>query len=406
MTAVQAEVRFADFHIHVGRAQGRPVKMAAAPSLTLAAIVDHARREKGLDMVTVIDAVCPPVLAELEAMAARGELEVLPGGGLRHAGGLVVIPGAELEVAGPAGGAAHFGAWFGSLEAVRDFADWLATVQTNPALSSQRVRADAFRLQQEVADRGGLFIVHHAFTPHKGMYGSCVRRMHEMLDPQRVDAVELGLSADTAMADCLSELADLTFLSNSDAHSLPKIAREYNALQLVSADLACVRDALSLPRRIAQSECGEAAGLNRVVANFGLHPALGKYHRACCPACGNIWPAQAPVCSCGAQRPVGGVLDRLWEIRDRVAPEHPPHRPPYVHQVPLEFVPGLGPRLRARLVAAFGSEMAVLHRADVSELAEVVGAELARRIDQARRGDVDFTSGAGGVYGKVALRQK
>ncbi|MCL6549350.1 MAG: endonuclease Q family protein, partial [Alicyclobacillus sp.] len=375
------------------------------PSLTLDRLLHHARAVKGLDIVTVIDGVCTGVLQEFKDLLAQGQVQALPGGGYRHENGLTVFLGAELEVAGPFGGAAHFGAWFGSVEAACDFAAWLATVQKNPALSSQRVRCDAAALQGEVRDRGGLFVVHHAFTPHKGMYGNCVRSMREMLDPNGVDAVELGLSADTEMADCLSELAGMTFVTNSDAHSLPKIAREYNALRLSAADFASVRRALR--RTGGQGGEGDGGGQadgDRVVANYGLHPALGKYHRTFCLACGEVWPEGSASCRCGSTKRVGGVYDRLLQIRDRDHPVHPPHRPPYIHQVPLEFIPGLGPKLRDRLLAAFGSEMAVLHRASEEELAEVVGPDLARRIDDARNGRVDFTSGAGGVYGKVSFR--
>ena len=44
--------------------------------------------------------------------------------------------------------------------------------------------------------------------------------------------VELGLSSDTYLADTISELETRTFLTNSDAHSLPKIAREYNKMEV------------------------------------------------------------------------------------------------------------------------------------------------------------------------------
>ena len=47
-----------------------------------------------------------------------------------------------------------------------------------------------------------------------------------------IPAIELGLSSDTFLADKISELETKSFLTNSDAHSLPKIAREYNKMQL------------------------------------------------------------------------------------------------------------------------------------------------------------------------------
>lgn len=381
---------YADLHIHIGRAGGRPIKMAAASSLTLAAVMEHARYEKGLDMIVVIDGVCPPVLAELQAAVASGRLAETQGGGLLTPDGLLIIPGSEVEVAGPHGGAAHFGCWFPTLDAARDFADWLGSVQTNPSLSSQRARTDARTLQAEVKMRGGLFVVHHAFTPHKGLYGNCVDRLNDMVDPGAVDAVELGLSADTWMADCIAELAPFTFLTNSDAHSLNKIAREYNRFEVREKSFAGLHEAIA-----------RTAG--KCTANYGLHPVLGKYHRSACAACGAVWPVEQRQCACGGTRRVQGVWDRWLEVRDRPEPVHPAHRPPYVYQVPLEFIPGLGPRLRRRLLDAFGNEMAVLHRATVDELAAVVGRPVAERIEAARTGRVEFLPGGGGHYGKVAF---
>ena len=44
--------------------------------------------------------------------------------------------------------------------------------------------------------------------------------------------MNFGLSADTEYADRIRELANKKFLTNSDAHSLPKIAREYNTFEM------------------------------------------------------------------------------------------------------------------------------------------------------------------------------
>ncbi len=320
---------FADFHIHIGRAMGRPVKMAAAPSLTLERIVEHALEEKGLDIVTIIDGVCDFVWMEIKQAVQAGWLVPVTGGGYLYRDRLLVLLGAEVETAGPDGGAAHFGCWFPDLDRAALFRQWLKTVQTNTTLSSQRARCTAQELERRTHAADGLLIVHHAFTPHKGLYGNCVRRMNDMVQMDTVDALELGLSADTDMADCLSELAPLTFLSNSDAHSLPKIAREYNVLKIEGLSFAEVKLAL----RREHGRC--------VIQNVGLLPELGKYHRMACARCGQVWPPDQEVCSCGSTRKVGGVYDRLCAVRDRTEPVHPQHRPPYLHQVPLEFIPGL-----------------------------------------------------------------
>ncbi|MCL6637992.1 MAG: endonuclease Q family protein [Alicyclobacillus sp.] len=55
------------------------------------------------------------------------------------------------------------------------------------------------------------------------------------------------------------------------------------------------------------------------------------------------------------------------------------------------------------MLAAFGTEMHVLHNATVEELVEVVGRVLAERIDAARSGRLSVAAGGGGVYGKLLL---
>ena len=72
----------------------------------------------------------------------------------------------------------------------------------------------------------------HAFTPWTGMYKS-YDSIYDCYE-KKVDFVELGLSADTFMADRISELKDFPFLTNSDAHSPwpHRIGREFNQIEL------------------------------------------------------------------------------------------------------------------------------------------------------------------------------
>lgn len=382
---------FADFHVHIGTSHGRPVKISAANNMTLEKVLHHARDEKGLDVITVIDGICRPVQSDVQKLLDVGDLALTSSGGYLYQDKLLVILGAEIEIAGPRGGAAHFGCWLPTLAAAADFSDWLRTVQKNIDLSSQRAYTSATELQQQVRARDGLFVIHHAFTPHKGIYGNCVEHLSDMVDVNYVDALELGLSADTDMGDSLSELSSLTFLTNSDAHSLPKIAREYNQLMLADLNFNELRMAL-------RRQSGRA-----LTANFGLEPRLGKYHRSTCNRCGKHVTNEQTVCSCGGTRFTPGVFDRWLQIRDFAAPKHPSHRPPYYQQIPLEFVPGLGPKTREKLIQHFQSEMAVIHDATVEEITAVCNSTIAERIDRARRGALQIAAGGGGDYGKILI---
>lgn len=383
---------YADLHIHIGRAAcGAPVKITASPKLTLQGILAECLEHKGIQIAGVVDCASPPVIRDIHTLMARGQLTPLDGGGLRYRDAMTLFLGAEIELGGPTGGSAHFLAFTPSLEAMEELSHFLSGAITNISLSSQRASLAVEEVNDFVVNQlGGIFLPAHAFTPFKSVYGNCVQRLAEL--EVTFPALELGLSADTDLADRLHEVAELRFLSNSDAHSLPKIAREYNVLQLIKPDFAHFRKALT----------GDPA--NRILGNYGLDPRLGKYHRTYCPRCEEVVELAPPIhyCNkCGNEQVVVGVLDRITAIADEEKPLHPPHRPKYVHQVPLEFIPGVGKKTLARLLEAFGTEMQILHGTSYDELRVVVGTKVATDIVAAREGRLGMSAGGGGYYGRV-----
>jgi uncharacterized protein (TIGR00375 family) len=381
---------YADLHIHIGRTEsGLPVKVTAARDMTFANIIKEAHYRKGIRLIGIIDAHSPPVQEEIRRGIASGTLREHPDGGIVYEE-TVCILGAEIEVKEPGMGPAHLLAYFSGLETMERFTGWCSRHMKNVQLSTQRLHRPVRELQEKVEELGGLLIPAHVFTPFKSLYGSATDRMARLLDPDKVAAVELGLSSDSEMADHLSELASFTFVTNSDAHSLPKIGREYNELLVAEPSFKELERAL-------KREDGR-----RVVTNYGLNPRLGKYYRTRCLDCGELWMEEAEVrCPhCGSRKKVTGVRDRILSIADQ--PSRPPdHRPPYVWQVPLEFIPGLGKKTLDKLLDAFGTEMDVLHRASVDEIACVAGADIARQIGWAREGRLKLEEGGGGVYGRV-----
>lgn len=389
---------YADLHIHLGQAAGRPVKISASRGLTLAAVAVHAATVKGLHMVGIVDACCEGALADLREAVSTGLLSEQPGGGLRYNvdGGrsVVIIPGCETEIRENGQPAVHWLAFFGTLDATARFAGQLRTTVRNPWLSTQRTAWRTAEFVEAVLAAGGIALPAHAFTPHKGLYGAAVGSMREVLPDDllgRITAIELGLSADSAMADQLSELHSRTYLSNSDAHSLATIGREHNRLRLRQPTFAELKLALA------------GADGRAVTGNFGLDPRLGKYYRTVCLRCRQRAAGPPPVLTCpacGSERVVTGVRDRLAALADGAAGSGPV-RPPYVPQVPLRMLPGLGPRRLQRLTARFGSELAVLHEVPEAELRQVVEPALAALIIAARRGQLGVEPGGGGRYGRV-----
>jgi uncharacterized protein (TIGR00375 family) len=387
---------YADLHIHIGRTQsGRPVKITAARDLTFENIARECAVRKGIDIVGIVDCASPSVMGEIRQMISVGDMVELPGGGLRYRDTTTVILACELETAEEDGSASHHISYFPGVRELEVFAGFAHRLVTNPELSSQRCAVPARELLKITQAAGGIFAPAHAFTPHKSPYGNCVRRLSEMFGEGAIGdlaAVELGLSADSYLADRIAELAPATLLSNSDAHSLPKIAREYNVLELEEPSFAEVVMAL-------RREHGR-----RVTANYGLDPRLGKYHRTFCPKCEQIarTPPPALACPlCGASEIVKGVLDRIAEIADYPEPRPPEHRPPYHYQVPLQFLPGIGAVALGKLLNRFGTEMRVLHETERGELELVVGRKLAGLIVQAREGTLPLLAGGGGRYGKA-----
>lgn len=386
---------YADLHVHVGRSgDGRPVKISAAAGMTVESVLHECQKRKGIHIVGIVDCGSPGVQADLNRLLEQGALEEMAGGGLRHERGTVLFPAMEIEIGVDGKGPAHYVGYFPNVTACKSASQQLAPFVTNMQLSTQRARLSARDVLRVVEDNDGLFMPAHVFTPHRGFYGACARRMADVFgeEADRIRVIELGLSADTDMADTIDELHSRAFLSSSDAHSLPKIAREYTAFTLKEPTFSEFVLALD-------SEGGRA-----IKANYGLHPKLGKYYRSGCPNCDRIAsdPAPVTVCSnCGHTRPVMGVLDRLTQIQDRETSPSPDGRPPYIHQVPLQFIPGVGPKTLDRLLAQFGTEMAVLHRASSEELTRLVGAVVTDRIVRSREGRLEVDSGGGGTYGRV-----
>ncbi|MDA8235184.1 MAG: endonuclease Q family protein [Clostridia bacterium] len=386
---------FVDLHIHIGRSsEGRPVKITAARDLTFANIVKECVERKGIQVIGIVDCASPAVIEDIDRLVQAGQMVELADGGLSYRDKVTVILGSEVET--PAGqGTAHSLCYFPRLEQLKAFSGIMTRYIKNLNLSSQRAGLDLQGLWEIVDSLQGILIPAHAFTPHKGVYGNCVASLSEVLKHRAVDAIpaiELGLSADTDFADMFSELTGKSFVTNSDAHSLPKIGREYNILSMSEASFAELLKAL-------RREEGR-----KVVGNYGLHPRLGKYHRTHCLDCDAIVQVPPPALACpicGSTKVVLGVLDRIFQVRDREQPVHPDHRPPYYYQVPLQFLPKVGAKTIDKLIERFGSEMEVLHFAPAEELAGIAGKAVSGVIVAAREGRLNLVDGGGGTYGRV-----
>ena len=390
---------YADLHVHIGRSENnKPIKITAAKSLNFANIAKECVERKGINLVGIIDCASPYVIEDIENFLKTGEAYEISDGGIIYKDKVCIILGSEIETAeiNDEGhtGSAHNLCYFPTLEDIKKFSKEMSNHIKNITLSSQRADISAYELIDIVKKYNGILIPAHCFTPHKSFYGNCTDSLKKIFKEKFDDipAIELGLSADTFLADQISELENKTFLTNSDAHSLPRIAREYNKIQLGGISFKEFLMAL-------KNENGR-----KILANYGLDPKLGKYHRTYCEVCDKRIPGDAPVIkcdTCDSKNITMGVYDRIEIIKDKKQSKSPENRPEYIYQIPLTFIPGLGSKTIDKLLDQFGTEMTILHKLSDDDIEAAVGEKIARYIINARDGKMHIVEGGGGVYGKV-----
>ena len=390
---------FADLHIHIGRSENnKPIKITAARSLNFANIAKECADRKGINIAGIIDSASSYVIEDIENFLKTGEAYEIKDGGIIYKDKVCIILGSEIETSekGLNGhlGSAHNLCYFPYLKDIKGFSNEMSHHIKNITLSSQRADISAYELIDIVEKYNGILIPAHCFTPHKSFYGNCTDRLEKIFKEKydRVLAIELGLSADTNLADHISELENKTFLTNSDAHSLPKIAREYNKILVEDISFKEFLKAI-------KNEDGR-----KILKNYGLDPKLGKYNRTYCEICEKNIPGEAPVTkcdTCDSRNITMGVYDRIQIIKDKKTSKSPENRPEYVYQIPLSFIPGLGNKTIEKLINHFGTEMNILHKLSFDDLEAVVGEKNARNIINAREGKMHIQAGGGGIYGKI-----
>lgn len=393
---------FADLHVHIGRSEsGKPIKITAARSLNFANIAKECADRKGINVVGIIDCASPYVIEDIENFLKTGDAYELKDGGIIYKDKVCILLGSEVETSekGRNGksGSAHNICFFPYLKDIKGFSNELSHHLKNITLSTQRTDLSGYELIDIVEKYNGILIPAHVFTPHKSYYGNCTDRLENIFREKfdKIFAIELGLSSDTYLADTISELETRTFLTNSDAHSLPKIAREYNKIAVEDISFKEIVKAL-------KKEDGR-----RIIANYGLDPKLGKYHRTYCDDCQKSIETKEPVekCPmCGGKNVTFGVFDRIELIKDKEQTKSPEDRPPYIYQIPLGFIPGVGGKTISKLLNTFETEMNILHKLSKDDIEMVVGEKIAKNIENARNGNAKIHSGGGGVYGKVSVK--
>ena len=249
----------------------------------------------------------------------------------------------------------------------------------------------------------------HAWTPWFSLYGSNsgFDAIAECFGDQlrHIAAVETGLSSDPAMNWRLSELDSVMLMSNSDAHSPPKLGREANVF---ATDL----DYFEIMRMLREKDT------SRFLYTIEFFPEEGKYHydghRTCnrrmTPKETKAAGGRCPVCG---RTPTVGVMHRVELLADREDGFVPEGAVPYRNLVPLEEIiaeangskPGtVGVREEYfKLCEAFGGEFTVLLDAPVEEVRKHSSLRIAEGLRRVREGQVHIAPGYDGVFGEISI---
>jgi len=265
---------------------------------------------------------------------------------------------------------------------------------------------ELLRIALDVSDQA-MFIPAHAWTPHFSVFGAAsgfdsLDECFEELTPH-IHAIETGLSSDPAMNWRLSALDEITLISNSDAHSAPKMGREAN---IFDTDLSyqAIKESIITRRGF--------------LGTIEFFPEEGKYHYDGHRACGVRYSPRetkdneyrCPVCG---KRLTVGVMHRVDVLADREHGFKPPGSPPYYSLIPLQEVlaetHGIGPNSRSvraeyqNVLARLGNEFNVLMEASLAEIERATSPLIAEAIGLVRAGKVQINPGYDGEYGEITI---
>lgn len=268
---------------------------------------------------------------------------------------------------------------------------------------------DSRNLLETVLESGeGSFIIPaHIWTPWFSVLGSksgfdSIEECYDDLS-EHIFAVETGLSSDPQMNWHVSKLDKYRLVSNSDAHSPSKLAREatvfdhnpdyYSLMHALKTGEGYVGTVEFFPEEGKYHEDGHRK------CNICLSPEDTKKLNGICPVCG---------------KPVTiGVSYRVNELSDRKEIITPPSTAGEVFSlVPLQEIVSeimqVGPQSKSavceyeRLVHRFGSELAILRDIPTDEISKA-STLLGEGISRLRQGKVIKHAGYDGEYGVIKL---
>jgi len=429
----------ADLHIH------SPHSIAVSPSLNLDTMLETCKK-KGLNILGTGDVLQPDWFKYLQNNLEKEKNNIY------SYNDVYFILQSEIEDEE----SIHHVVFFPDFETVKEIQNNLKPYSKNILDEwggRPRVNLSPAALTDMIVDNGGIIGPAHAFTPFRaifrqGKFNTLEDCYQDALE--KVFFLELGLSANTELADRLESLKNTTFLSNSDAHSQGaySLGREFNKFLIEQPSFEEIL--LALKRKDGR----------KITLNIGLHPKLGKYYNMFCGKCRRrvlfkqtkknfsfnfsqysitdnfiIYYENEPeearkiyiqnvaedkmVCPACKEKTGNnykvklGVSERIETISSYDTPIHPKHRPPYINAVPLidiiRAVEGIKSRNTKTVLKAYnniieklGKEFEILLEVPVEEI-KTYNNEIGSVIEAFRKDEITYTAGGGGTYGNIEL---
>jgi len=249
----------------------------------------------------------------------------------------------------------------------------------------------------------------HIWTPWFSILGSksgfdSIEECFEDLT-SHIFAIETGLSSDPPMNWRISDLDDLTLVSNSDAHSPSNLGREAN---LFNTQLSYSDIKLAL----------QTGNPETFLGTFEFYPEEGKYHLDGHRKCKmRLWPpktmgynGKCPVC--GKALTIG-VLYRVEELADRHTGERPQKHHCYYSIIQLADI--LSEILKVGVnskkvrtaynnaIVKLGCELDILHNLKTDAIDRAGIPLLGEAIRRMRNKEIDVVPGYDGEYGQIKI---
>ena len=283
-------------------------------------------------------------------------------------------------------------------------------------------------------DKKCFIIPAHIWTPWFAMFGSksgfdSIEECWEDV-ADKIFAIETGLSSDPIMNWRVKNLDNVSIISNSDAHSLPNIAREANVFEINSPLLTSEE----LP---VASRTGNKGRLNlsfdkicnvikeknpkSFLYTVEFYPEEGMYHwdghRVCNLSCSPTESKKlkniCPVC----KKPlVIGVENRVVELAEKDRNENfsDSKRVPFKKLIELDKIIAQAIGIKSRkakkvqeiyldLIKKFGNEFEILLNVDYEKLKKETLEIIVEGIKRVREGNVKVEPGFDGEYGKIKI---